>query len=523
MDKFSKVISAQEAAGLIQDGDTVAINGMGWVGNPALFFKTLEQRFINTGYPKDITLFSSCGVGGRQSHELANRLAYEGMVGRVICGHYDSMRDFFPLIEKNKIEAYNLPQGIMSLNLHNAVRRSPGLLTKIGLKTSVDPRLEGGSLNEVSRQKYVEVVNFNGEEFLFFKTIYLNVCVIRGTTADINGNITFEKEALQNDALVTAQAVHNNGGKVIVQVERLSDSHANPQMVKIPTQLVDAIYLDPDQMQTGSEIYNSLYSGEIYAPMKIIEENMLKTIVNGEKMEVKRREADRIIARRAGLELRKGDVVNLGIGIPTSIGVELCDIGQLNLNDVTFSVELGMMGGVPAGEVAFGTVINADAIYNQAAQFEFYEGGGLNIAFVGALEIDRKGNVNVTKIGNKLFGLGGFNHVAETSKRVVVCSKFMKGSGYKHSDGDFYLFDGDVCKLVDQVEHISFSSERALEKGQKVLYITERGVFALSQTGLMLMEISPYVDLEKDILSHLKFQLKISPELKMMDPICFKF
>lgn len=521
MDKLSKVVSAQAAAGLIKDGDTVAINGMGWHGNPGLFFNTLEQRFLDTGSPKGITLFSTCGIGGRKSHELANRLAHEGLVGELICGHYDSMRDFFPLIESNKIEAYNLPQGILSLNLHNAVRRSPGLLTKIGLKTSVDPRLEGGSLNEVSRKKYVEDVNFNGEELLFFKTIYLDACVIRGTTADINGNITFEKETLQNDALVTAQAVRNNGGKVIVQVERLSDSHANPQMVKIPGELVDAIYLDPDQKQTISEIYNSLYSGEIYAPMKTIEENMLQTIADGDKMTVKRLAADRIIARRAGLELRKGDVVNLGIGIPTSIGLELCDIGQLNLNEVTFSVELGMLGGVPAGEAAFGAVINADAIYDQAAQFEFYEGGGLDIAFVGALEIDRKGNVNVVKIGDKLFGLGGFNHVTETPKRVVVCFKFMNGSGYEHSSGDFSLVDGNSCKLVEQVEHISFNGERALEKGQKVLYITERGVFELSQTGLMLKEIAPYVNLEKDILSHLKFKLAISPELKMMDPICF--
>lgn len=518
-----KVITVEQAAAMIEDDDVLAINAMGWMGNPEIFYKALENRFLEAGKPCNITLFGACGVGGRELPELANRLAHEGLVSRIIAGHFDSMRSFFPLINQNKITAYNLPQGILALNLHEAARHGPGFFTKIGMNTSIDPRLEGPGLNSISNEEFIKAIEIDGETQLFIKTIYPTACVIRATTADINGNITFEKEALILDALALAQAVKNNGGRVIVQVERLSDSHANPQQVRIPNQLVDAIYLNPEQMQTAVERYNALYSGELYAPWSEVSDYMAELLNQGGKMSVRRLEADRIIARRAALEIKRNDVVNLGIGIPTSIGLELDDMKLLSPQELSFSVELGMMGGAPAGEISFGAVINADAIYDQSSQFEFYEGGGLDIAFVGALEYDRHGNVNVLRIGDKIFGVGGFNYVTQFPKRLVICSKYMLGSGCHRQDGKWSLQDGKLTKLVDQVEHISFNGEQAFINGQKVIFITERAVFELGKDGLVLTEVAPFADVEQDVLRHLDFPIKVSDELKNMPNLCFNF
>lgn len=508
---------------MVRDNDILAINAMGWLGNPEIFYKALEERYLKEGKPRDITLYSTCGIGGRELPELANRLAHKGLVSRIIGGHFDSMRSFFPLIHRNEIEAYNLPQGMLAHNLHEAARRSPGFFTEIGLHTSVDPRLEGPGLNNISDEEFIKVMDVDGKEQLFVKTILPTACVIRATTADVNGNITFEKEALTLDALAMAQAVKNSGGRVIVQVERLSDSHANPQEVRIPHQFVDGIYLNPDQMQTGVERYNALYSGECYAPWEQVSGYMKKLLKQGTEMSVKRLEADRVIARRAALFIRPGDVVNLGIGIPTSIGLELDDMKLMAPQDLCFSVELGMVGGVPAGEIAFGAVINADAIYDQNAQFEYYEGGGLDIAFVGALEFDRMGNVNVSRIGEKIFGLGGFNYVTQTPDRLVVCSKFMQGSGCRRGEGGWTLTDGKLPKLVEKVEHVNFNGPKAFLEGKKVAFVTERAVFELGENGLVLTEIAPFAAAERDVLSHLSFPVEISADLREMPAACFEF
>ena len=520
---MNKLISVEAAAGMIRDGDMLAFNAMGWLGNPEIFYKALEKRYLNEGRPNGITLYCACGIGGRELPELANRLAHKGLVSCLIGGHLDSMRSFFPLINTGDMKAYNLSQGMLSHNLHEAARRSPGFYTSIGLHTLLDPRVEGPGLNKESDDELIRVENIDGKEQLFIKTIYPDVCVIRGTTADVNGNITFEKEALLLDPLTMAQAVKNNGGRVIVQVERISDSHANPQHVRIPCQFVDAIYLNPDQMQTASERYNALYSGEYNTPWEQVSEYMKTLQKKGAELSVKRLEADRIIARRAALEIRSGDMINLGIGIPTSIGLELNDLGITTPYDFTFSVELGMVGGVPAGETAFGAVINADSIYDQNSQFEYYEGGGLDISFVGALEFDVNGNINVSRKGNKIFGLGGFNYVSQTPKRLVVCSKYMAGSGCRREHNEWILTDGKVPKLVEAVDHISFNGKQASLKGQEVLFVTERAVFVLEEDGLVITEIAPYVDLKKDVLDHLDFEVRVSEELKLMPAKCFDF
>jgi propionate CoA-transferase len=516
-----KIISVVEAAELIRDDDILAFNAMGWLGNPVLFYKVLEDRFLRTEHPRGLTLYSSCGIGGRELPEMANRLAHRGLVSRLLLGHYDTLRDFFPFINDDSIEAYNLSQGILSQNLREAARHSPGFFVSIGLHTCLDPRVEGPPMNKKSQDKLITVAEQGGKEYLFFHTVYPTVCVIRGTTADVNGNITFEKEALVLDPLSLAQAVKNNNGRVIVQVERLSDSHANPNMVKVPSLLVDAIYLDPEQKQTAGEVYNGLYSGEYYAPKEQTNAYMQKLLKNAANLAVKRLAADRIIARRASLEMQKDDIVNLGIGIPTSIGLEVTDIGQLSFNDITLTVELGMMGGIPIGEASFGAVMNADAMYDQASQFEYYEGGGLDISFVGALEFDKSGNINVCQVGDKFFGLGGFNYVAETPKRLVACSKFMQGSGWDKTENGLALKNGTSCKVVKQVEHICFSGRVALERGQKVKYITERAVFELGPKGLILIEYAPGLDVARDILSPMGFPIEVSRDLKLMDQVCF--
>jgi len=519
---MEKIKSIQEAVNLIKDNDTIVINGMGWIANPVEFYRALEKRFLESGHPRDITLLSSCGIGGREHFELANRLSHPGLVKKIIAGHWDSYRAFHKRITNNEIEAYNPPQGVVSLLLHAATRRVPGILSKIGLKTMIDPRQTGGALNSISKEEIVSLTKIGGEEYLFYKTIFPDIAVIRGTTADPRGNITFEKEALVLDPLVTAQAAKNNGGKVIVQVERVTDRAANPMHVKIPGQLVDAIYLAPNQKQTQFDQYNPLFSGEIRAPKFLLaEQQKLALQIANDKTKAKRGASARVIARRAALEIKEDDFINIGIGIPTMIGLEAVTMGIAS-DKLVFTVESGSMGGIPAFDYSFGACINADAIYDQTAQFEFYEGGGLDITFIGALEIDAHGNVNSTRIDDKIFGLGGFNFVTQTPKKVVICSKFQQGSDLI-IDGDVIrAVNGSKNKFVKNVQCISLSAEYAREEAQEIIYITERAVFKLGANGLEMTEVLPGLDIQKDILNYMPFRPIISKDLKTYNPICYQ-
>ncbi|QAT48833.1 hypothetical protein EQM14_03085 [Caproiciproducens sp. NJN-50] len=521
---MAKIVSVEEAVSHVKSGDTVAVNGMMWVGGSKKFYEALENRFLETKSPTDLTLFSSCGIGHTMASgttpELANRLAHPGMVKRIVTSHIQSFVDFLPMISNNQIEAYIIPQGTIAEMFHSAARRSAGTFTKIGLKTHADPRYQCGALNEISKDKLCELVTFDGEEYLFYRNIYPDVCLIRGTTADANGNITFEHEAAIYDPFATVQAVKNNGGIVIVQVERINGGFASPQLVKIPGRLVDYVYVDPDQMQTANVVYNGIYSGEIRAPLNAID----SSITEDTKSASDRPPAVRVITRRAAMELKKGDIVNLGIGMASSIGLDAQEMNLIDLNDITFTIELGLFGGVPAGSASFGATLNPDAMYDQASQFEFYEGGGLDIAFVGALEVDRHGNVNVIQSGKKAIGVGGFNYVTATPKTVVYCTKFMSRSNYsKGEDGRFVPVNGGFKKIVGEVEYINFNGEIATKNHQRALYITERCVFELLDGELVLTEISPFVDLQKDILDLLPFRPKISEHLKKMPNLCFEF
>ena len=520
---MSKVVSAKEAVSHIKEGSVVAVNGMLYVGQSEPFYRALEKRYLETGAPKDLTLYGVLGLGHALTQgtppDLANRLAHNGLLKKIICSHYGSLYEFYDMINGDEIEAYLISQGSMAQMMHSAARRVPRSITKIGVNTFVDPRQGGGKLNNISKDDIHELITIDGEEYLSYKTIYPDVCVIRGTTADINGNVTFEKEASIYDPLVFAQAAKNNGGIVIVQVERLSGSYADPKLVKVPGRLIDYIIVDPDQRQMNTGTYNPTYSGELRAPRQTVRRAMKALI---ESPENKRSIGDRIIARRAALEIEKGDVVNLGLGIPMNVGLELSTMDRLSFDDFHFTVEVGSFGGVPAGHAFFGASINTDMLFNQWEQFEFYEGGGIDITFVGAMQISAAGDVNVTGVKKNIKGVGGFNWVTQMADRVTFCTRFMRGSGYEETENGLVPYDKGQCKFINEVDYISFSSEVAQKNRQHVIYITERCVFERTDEGLTIIEISPYVDLEKDILAHLSFTPQISENLKIMDDICFK-
>lgn len=521
---MSKVVSPKEAVSHIKDGDMISLNGMMYVGQSELFYKALETRYLETGCPKGLTLYGVCGLGPLikgDAPDLANRLAHKGLIDKIICSHFGTFFGFADMIHNDEIEAYLMTQGSMVQNLHSAARRLPGAFTKIGVKTFVDKRYGGGALNKISKDVLGDIMTIDGEEYLYYKTIYPDVCVVRGTTADLNGNITCEKEATLFDPLVNAQAAKNNGGIVIVQVERLNGSYADPRMVKIPGRLVDYIIVDPEQRQMNTGKYNCYYSGEERSPKQAVLDSMQALIESKDNPENRRPVGDRIIARRAALEIKKGDIVNLGLGIPMNVGLELSTMDRLGIDDFHFTVEIGTFGGVPAGDAFFGASVNSDMVFNQWEQFEFYEGGGINITFVGAMQVSAAGDVNVVGVGDHIKGVGGFNWVTQMADRVTFCTKFLSGSGYKETEDGLVPYDRGVCKFLPEADYISFNSEVSKKNRQRVIYVTERCVFERTDDGLMLIEISPYVDLQKDILSHLAFRPKISENLKVMDDICF--
>lgn len=518
--KPKQLTTAGEAVSRIRDGATLSFNGIGMIGLAEQFFSAIESRFLSEGHPKGMTLYSACGLGGG-STPIISRLTHPGMLRCLMVGYIAPYAAFAPQIHSNQIEGYNIPQGIISTNYRAAAAGRPGFFSKIGLHTFADPRHHGCALNQISRRKVVELKEVDGDEYLFYRTVRPDVCVLRGTTADPDGNITFEKEVNVSDSLSLAMAVHNNGGLVMVQVERLSQNHAHPKDVRVPGCLVNAIWLSPDQAQTNLPGYNPYFSGELRAPEELVAQmcadNLTRERMPGKPLGI----AEHIIARRAALELRGCKLVNLGIGMPMLAASEARQMG-LSFQDLHLSIETGVMGGIPVPD-AFGAVINADAIYDMAAQFDLYEGQGLDVSFVGALEIDAAGNVNVSRKGDVLIGVGGFNHVTQAAKKVVICSKFRQGSGYTTENGQIRVLDGKGDKFVREVECISMNAPYFYSLGKELLYITERGVFTLDEHGLILTEVPYGMDPRFSILPLMPFQVRIAPRLKLMPPICFDF
>jgi len=505
----SKIVSVEEAILKIKDNSTVAIgsSGGGFL-EPALLLKSLGERYKKTAEPKNLTLLHSTGIGDNKDGGLCH-LALKGLVKRDIGGHWGMAPKMVELALNNDIEAYNLPQGVLSQLFREIAANRPGLITKVGLRTFIDPRIEGGKLNSVTTEDIVNLIELNGEEFLFYPVIKIDVALIRGTTADLDGNITLEKEGTFLENLSIAQAAHNSSGIVIAQVERIAQRGAlNPQNVKIPGILVDYIVVDKKQQQTCITHYNPGYSGEIKVPV----ESLKPMPLNHRK----------IIARRATEELKKNCVINLGVGIADGVALVAAEEGIEN--QFTFVVEQGLIGGVPAPGVEFGASLNPIAIIDAPYQFDFFDGGGVDVAFLGAAEIDRHGNVNVSKFGSHIAGCGGFINISQNAKKVVFCCTFTTGGlKIKIEDGKLNIIqEGKIKKFVKDVEQITFSGEHARQiNNQKILYITERAVFRLNSTGLKLIEVAPGVDIENDILNLMDFEVEIADKIHKMDSKIF--
>ncbi|MDQ1289753.1 MAG: propionate CoA-transferase [Actinomycetota bacterium] len=507
---MTKVITPDEAADLIGVGDTVAVSGFGLACVNEEVLIAVERRFLDTAGPRDLTVVHATAVGDRRDKGMSH-WGHQGLIKRWIGGIAIASPRLAKLIESDGCEAYNLPQGVITQLYREIAAKRPGVITKIGLGTFVDPRVEGGKMSPSAVEDIISVIELAGEEWLFYPSFPINVGLIRGTVADERGNLTLSKEGLKMEVLPIAQAVHNCGGIVIAQVESVAAAGTlDPNDVKVPGILVDYLVVSrpENHFQTENTSYNPAFSGQLRAPLSSV-----TSIPLNER---------KIIARRCAMELSAGAVLNLGVGIPCDVGAVVAEEG---LSDqVMLTTEAGAVGGVPAGLRDFGHAYNPEALIDHHSQFDFYDGGGLDVSVLGLAQADAAGNVNVSKFGSRVAGCGGFINISQTSKKLIFAGTLTAGGlEVLVSDGTLKIVtEGRARKFLRQVEQITFSGTYAASRGQTVLYVTERAVFRLIDGRVTLVEIAPGIDLDRDVLAHLDFVPAISPELTTMPEGLFR-
>ena len=508
---MSKVMTGREAVRkFVKDGDTVAVEGFVGLMHAEELLIALEEEFLETGHPNNLQAMHCAGQGNSKGNGM-DRWAHDGLLRGIYAGHYAVEPGIQKMVLDNKIFGYNVPQGVIAQLYREIAGGKPGVITHVGLNTFADPRIEGCKINQKAQEEgdVVQVIDILGEEKLLYKSFPINVVMLRATYADTMGNCTMEKEPVTLEMISMAQAAKNSGGYVIVQVEDIVEyGSLDVRKVKLPGIYVDAIVkAKPENHWMGNDTpYNPALSGEIRVPL----ESLPPMPLNERK----------VIARRSAMELVPNAVSNLGIGVPEGVAAVGAEEG---VEGLVLTTEAGTIGGIPAAKDVFGAAANPDAIVDQGYQFDFYDGGGLDVAFLGLAQMDEKGNVNVSKFGPKLAGCGGFINITQNSKKVVYCGTFTAG-GLKVKVGDGkleILQEGKSKKLVKDVEQITFSGKYAQKVGQPVLYVTERAVFELTPEGVELKEIAPGIDLQTQVLDMMDFK-PIIKDVKLMDERIFK-
>lgn len=505
---MAKFVTAKEAAKLIPDGATVGLAGMGLSGWAEEVACAIADNYKETGHPKGINLKQGSAMGDWKERGVT-RLGHEGLVTKWSAAHIGSAFALCDLAVKNKLQCHCLPQGII-VNLWREIAAGrPGLISKVGLGTFVDPRVEGGKMNSVTTEDIVELIEFKGEEYLFYKSFKLDVALLRGTIADENGNISFAHESVVNEGLAVATAAKNSGGIVIVQVEYLAKKGTlNPKEVKIPGILVDYVVVATDKnacWQAEGVYFEPSFSGQIKKPLSAIEKLPL-----GER---------KLVARRCATELKKGNIVNLGVGMAADVANVVAEEGLID--EITMTTESGMVGGVPSALPNFGSAYNPEATLEHGAAFDIINGGGLDVTVLGLGECDQYGNINVSKFGPRLTGPGGFIDITQSTKKVVFCGTFMGKAKLEVKDGKLTVIqEGTIKKFLKNVEQITFAGQYA-KPYQDILYVTERCVFKLINGKMTIVEVAPGISIEKDIIPNMDFVPEVAADVKEMDPALF--
>jgi acyl CoA:acetate/3-ketoacid CoA transferase len=514
---MNKVITAEQAAGLVRSGDVVSISSSSGLGCPDKVLAAIGARFEREGQPRDLTTLNPIAAGDMYGIKGIDHIARPGLLARVLAGSYPSgpsslpMPQIWHMVVDNQVEAYNIPSGILYDMHRDAAAKRPGVLTKVGMGTFADPDLQGCAMNDAAARKpVVRKEKFDGEEWLYFPAIAPQVAIIRATTADEQGNLSYEHEGALLGGLDQALAARNNGGIVIAQVKRVVKSGSlRPHDVHVPCNLVDHVVVDADQWQTTQTVYDPAISGEIIQPLATFEPQAWGP--------------EKVIARRAAMELAHGHAVNLGFGISANVPRILLEEGLHG--EVTWAIEQGAVGGMPLLGFAFGCASNADAIMASPNQFTYFQGGGFDVTLLSFLQVDANGSVNVSKLGAKPYltaGCGGFVDITAHARRIIFSGFFTAGARLEVGGGRLTIAkEGKTRKFVETAEHITFSGVIGRARGQRVTYVTERCVIDLEDDALVVREIAPGIDLQRDVLDQAEIPLRVAEDLRVMDAALF--